>query len=143
MPPADGVWICLSCRFENLLIHYRGSHPFKHLTCGACDAVFSQKCKSSNILKADGGLSCDVFAAGGELQSGCELRAGSVCPTCGLTHRAVVKKGSVSFDAMCPCGSASYEEWVRFSIGSPKDYRRDPATLGQVLLLQRFDTIMN
>jgi hypothetical protein len=78
-----------------------------------------------------------------KLPAGCELPAGSVCSGCGLTHRAIVsKKGAVSFDVACACGSISDYQSKNASTSHPKDYRRDPALPGQVLLLQRHDTTM-
>jgi hypothetical protein len=123
----DGVFICSSCRAENILIHFKGDHPFKYLRCRVCEHVFCAKCPSSRILQA---------AVVRSLR-GCELQAGCLCPRCGLSHRAVLRRDGLSFDVNCPCGNMYDSSWVRFSIGGAVDYRRDPLACANKLKLRK------
>ena len=124
MNVADGAFLC-KCGTENTLIHFRGAHPFKHLTCRACGLVFSKRFACSDILQI-GVKDLSRHPNG-------ELRIGQLCPGCGLTHRAFMKNGTVSLDTMCVCGSLADESWLHFSIGSPMDYWRNPVTFPQEL----------
>ncbi|KAA8627268.1 hypothetical protein PtrSN002B_002466 [Pyrenophora tritici-repentis] len=47
--PGHGIWIC-GCGFENHLIHYQGSYPFKYLVCQGCEHIMSPYDTTSEVL---------------------------------------------------------------------------------------------
>ncbi|UPX17810.1 uncharacterized protein EKO05_0008143 [Ascochyta rabiei] len=117
----DGVWACC-CGHENVLVHYSGKFPFKHLRCGKCNHVACSICQMSDILTPqDGALCLDEIVERGQ-----EVRFCFVCWNCGLSYRAVRHAGSIHPPGTCHCGNRFGIEWPRYRIGSVDAYRRDP-----------------
>jgi hypothetical protein len=120
----DGLWICCRCLHENILRHWRGRFPFKHLQCVRCSRTICADCCSSEILSplpwgvVDGPMPADDS----------EVRYLHVCVSCGLSHRAAVKGTMLDFyGVVCAgCQVTSYGEWPRYYIGDVEPYRRDP-----------------
>lgn len=118
----DGLWKC--CRgHEQELIHWNGSHPFKRLKCNRCEHILCRQCQSTAILTCLEGYT--VLQNEYREVSGL-VSYGSICPTCGLTHRArsvqtdfgtptcetVVR---LTFDgALCVCGRLPDYTWLHW-----------------------------
>lgn len=78
----DGLWLCC-CGTENGLVHWTGAFPFKYLKCGECEHVLCRKCLTTDVLTPwKEGMKEKVDDNG--------LRLARVCPSCGLSHRAVI-----------------------------------------------------
>jgi hypothetical protein len=120
------VWVCCQCRHENILRHYEGRFPFKHLVCAGWECTFCNNCLTTEIVSPiPYGLVLAPRPSRGQ-----ELRYFQVCPSCGLSHRAEMERKTeiLEFnDATCACcGASSIGDWPRFHIGSVEPYRRDP-----------------
>ncbi|KAF2134050.1 hypothetical protein P153DRAFT_277386, partial [Dothidotthia symphoricarpi CBS 119687] len=124
MDIGDGLWICCHCRHENILRHFKGRFPFKHLRCNRCDRTLCSSCHTSEILSP---LPYGLVQVP-EPSRDCELRYCHVCSNCGLSHRA--ERAGTTLDCygvVCTgCGVSSYGDWPRYYIGSVESYRRDP-----------------
>lgn len=120
----DGLWLCCHCHHENILIHYRGLFPFKHLTCARCNLILCSSCQTSEILSP---LPYGMIHASHPSQDR-EVRYLHVCTACGLSHRAEMAGHTLDFyGVVCKgCRTSSYGEWPRWHVGSPEPYRRDP-----------------
>ncbi|KAH6612561.1 hypothetical protein C7974DRAFT_80365 [Boeremia exigua] len=120
----DGLWLCCHCRHENILRHYAGLFPFKHLTCRRCTRIVCSHCHTTEILSP---LPFGMVHAPAPAQ-GREPRYLHVCTACGLSHRAEMVGSTIDFYGVtCQgCGASSYGDWPRFCIGSVEPYRRDP-----------------
>jgi hypothetical protein len=133
----DGVWICCHCRHENILRHYKGAHPFKHLCCARCNRILCSFCHTSEILSPLAyGLIHAPRPAGDR-----EVRYCHVCSNCGLSHRAEMVGTTLDFyGVVCAgCGISSYGDWPRFHIGDNEPYRRDPDASFAKLIERRAD----
>jgi len=131
----DGLWLCSHCRHENILRHYKGTFPFKHLRCHRCHHILCSHCHTSAILSPiPFGL---IYARPPPL--GRETRYCHVCPTCGLSHRAEQEGSTLDFYATkcAGCGLSSWGDWPRYHIGDHEPYRRDPDASFAELIDQR------
>jgi hypothetical protein len=120
----DGIWRCCHCRHENIITHYKGAFPFKHLVCSRCNEILCSSCHSTEIISP---LPYGMIQAP-QPASGCEVRYFHVCITCGLSHRAEMEGTTLDFYGIkcAGCGSTSYGDWPRYHIGNNEPYRRDP-----------------
>lgn len=122
----DGIWVCCHCGHENILRHYEGRFPFKHLVCASCERTFCNNCLSTEIVSP---IPFGMVLAP-RPSKGQELRYFQMCPSCGLTHRAEMSRKTEILDfygvTCAGCGASSYGDWPRFHIGSVEPYRRDP-----------------
>lgn len=120
----DGLWLCCHCRHENILRHYRGRFPFKHLTCNHCDRTLCSECQTTEILSP---LPYGMIHAPQPLGES-EVRYLHICTRCGLSHRAEMTETTLDFYGItcAACGVSSYGDWPRYHIGSVEPYRRDP-----------------
>ena len=123
----DGLWLCC-CGFENKLVHWTGPFPFKHLKCGECEHVLCDNCETTEILTPWNPKMGVIPDANG-------LRLLQVCPSCGLSHRAVVyedhngkhlewvPKASHSYAETCHYGHLAGFKWLQYAIRSPGIYQ--------------------
>jgi hypothetical protein len=120
----DGIWRCCHCRHENIITHYKGAFPFKHLVCSRCNEILCSQCHSSEILSP---LPYGMIHAP-RPSSDREVRYLHVCTTCGLSHRAEMEGTTLDFYGVkcAGCGNNSYGDWPRYHIGNNEPYRRDP-----------------
>jgi hypothetical protein len=88
----DGAWWCSECNHENLIVHYQGSHPSGMMNCAKCGSVVSQHCHRSDIFTILDWAPGYQFTVAGSFSG--EVPYGSVCPQCGLSHRALLANGS-------------------------------------------------
>ncbi|KAE8830222.1 hypothetical protein HRS9139_06846 [Pyrenophora teres f. teres] len=58
--PGDGIWIC-ECGFENHVIHYQGSYPFKYLVCQRCEHIMSPYDTTSEALTSIPCIAKEIF----------------------------------------------------------------------------------
>lgn len=56
----DGLWIC-HCGEENYLVHYKGAHPFKQLSCTKCHHSMCNECQTSDIMTQIPHQATEVF----------------------------------------------------------------------------------
>ncbi|KAF3005800.1 hypothetical protein E8E13_007769 [Curvularia kusanoi] len=125
----DGVWYCCK-KHENPLVHFKGIFPFKRLACGTCNHVLCPDCETTDMIVPLGAETPDVKDAG------TELRLFQVCSSCGLSHRAEVRRpdhrgkrfcwvpmASKSHSDMCPCGAAAQFDWLKYKINIPWMFR--------------------
>lgn len=122
----DGIWVCCDCRYENILRHYGGQFPFKHLVCAGCKHTLCDDCLTTEIVTPmPTGLALAPRPSKGE-----ELRYFQMCPGCGLSHRAGMGRKTEILDfcgvTCAGCGAFSDGDWPRFRIGSVEPYRLDP-----------------
>ena len=145
--PGDGIYIC-SCGHENKLLLYKGAHPFGNVSCARCDQVpnLFSKVSSVMILIADTVLQFATALARPNPDDN-EAPYGSLCPKCGLTHRAIILSAShatdgtntliVDFgDSDCKCGNRRDHSWDHFEINSPVSYHKDPISAYQGLSIR-------
>ncbi|CAN9393526.1 unnamed protein product [Alternaria alternata] len=120
----DGIWRCCHCRHENIITHYKGAFPFKHLVCKRCGKILCSQCHSSEILSP---LPYGMIQAPPPGLDR-EVRYLHVCTICGLSHRAEMEGTTLDFYSVncAGCGNSSYGDWPRYHIGSNEPYRRDP-----------------
>ena len=120
----DGLWLCCHCRHENILRHYQGAFPFKHLTCNRCNRMLCHECQTTEILSP---LPYGMIHAPRPSGSK-EVRYLHVCTHCGLSHRAEMVGTTLDFYGVtcAGCDTSSYGDWARYHIGSVEPYRRDP-----------------
>jgi hypothetical protein len=120
----DGIWRCCHCRHENIITHYKGAFPFKHLVCKRCGEILCSQCHSSEILSP---LPYGMIQAPPPGLDR-EVRYLHVCTICGLSHRAEMEGTTLDFYSVncAGCGNSSYGDWPRYHIGSNEPYRRDP-----------------
>jgi hypothetical protein len=131
----DGIHICCHCGAENDIIHFKGDHPFKHLTCHECDHTYCHKCTSSEILTH---INPAYLLFQGQSVVQHSHRIGQICSNCGLTHRTILRKDdTISLDVKCACGTRSNEKWVAFVICSPDRFRWDPNAAAVQLKIRR------
>lgn len=129
----DGAFACC-CGHENLLVHYKGKHPFHHLRCGSCDHIFCSKCTATEILVV---LPKSIDPTG-PVKPEVADKYGQICSACGLTHRATQKfDGSVGLPSTCSCGAKSTGDWLRFGMASPDRYKYDPNQAYVQMTVQR------
>jgi hypothetical protein len=82
----DGAWYCCQCPHENHLVHWKGPHPFEMLKCASCKHVACRACQTTDILAVlDKGTNDELLAISCKSDN---VRYGSICPLCGLSHRA-------------------------------------------------------
>ena len=119
----DGLWLCCSCHHTNILTHYTGLFPFKHLTCARCASILCPGCLTSEVLTR---LPWGMVRA--SAPDGREVRYLHVCTTCGLSHRAEVVGETLDFYGVTcrGCGASGFGDWPRWYVGSVDPYRRDP-----------------
>jgi hypothetical protein len=122
----DGIWVCCQCRHENILRHYRGQFPFKHLICHNCERALCPNYLTTEIASPiPSGLTLAPRPSKGQ-----ELRYFQTCPSCGLSHRAEMGRKTEILDfcgiTCAGCGAISDGDWPRVRIGSVEPYRRDP-----------------
>ncbi|KAF2854747.1 hypothetical protein T440DRAFT_464894 [Plenodomus tracheiphilus IPT5] len=131
----DGLWLCSHCRHENILRHYKGAFPFKHVRCNRCNHIICSYCHTSAILSP---IPYGMIHARTP-HVGCEVRYCHICPTCGLSHRAEQEGATLDFyGAKCAdCGITSWGDWPRYHIGNHEPYRRDPDATFAALVDQR------
>ena len=122
----DGIWVCCECRHENILRHYDGRFPFKHLVCDGCERPMCTECLTTEIATR---IPCGLVVAP-RPSKGQEIRYFQMCPGCGLSHRAQMGRKTEILDfcgiTCAGCGAYSDGDWPRFRIGSIEPYRRDP-----------------
>ncbi|KAH9878637.1 hypothetical protein IAQ61_001909 [Plenodomus lingam] len=131
----DGLWLCSHCRHENILRHYKGAFPFKHLRCNRCNHILCPDCHTSAILSA---IPYGLIHARRTL-TGRQVRYCHVCPTCGLSYRAEQEGTTLDFyGTICVnCSATSWGDWPRYHIGNHEPYRRDPDAVFTQLVDQR------
>lgn len=131
----DGLWLCSHCRHENILRHYKGTFPFKHLRCLRCHHILCSHCHTSAILSP---IPFGLIHAR-PLLLGREIRYCHMCPTCGLSHRAEQEGTTLDFYATkcADCGLSSWGDWPRYHIGDHEPYRRDPDVIFAELVDRR------
>ncbi|KAF2749720.1 hypothetical protein M011DRAFT_465393 [Sporormia fimetaria CBS 119925] len=134
----DGAWYCHRCTRENAVIHYLGAHPFVQMRCGQCNHVACTDCYMTSILTP---INPDILGPApgnkyriADIVPGHESY-GSICPNCGITHRAQAvwtrahfwnskKPTHIQFQEDCECGMSEDErQWTYFHIGSNKKWR--------------------
>jgi hypothetical protein len=120
----DGLWLCCACQHLNILTHYHGLFPFKHLTCARCSSILCPGCLTSEIISPLPWGMVRALAA----PEGKEVRYLHVCTTCGLSHRAEMVGETLDFYGVTcrGCGTSSFGDWPRWCVGSVEPYRRDP-----------------
>ena len=137
--PKDGLWAC-HCGFENFLKHVQGPHPFKYLTCGACEHIMCKYCTTTAILTRVGNE--EISGEANTWAKGKEVRCCRICQYCGLSHRAVRQGGAFVFpDTPCRCGHWPSKTDQPYHIGSVENYRMDPARQAVALSLKRREII--
>jgi hypothetical protein len=133
--PKDGLWVC-HCGHENALMRVQGPHPFKFLTCGACDNVMCKRCPTTAILTRVSDK--DLSDQAGPWSKGKLVRCCRICQYCGLSHRAVQRGGALVFqDTPCRCGHRALKTNQPYHIGSVEKYRMDPARQAVALSIKR------
>lgn len=130
----DGLWLCSSCRHENILRHYKGAFPFKYLRCDRCNHMLSPDCHTSAILSP---IPYGMIHAQRPADDQ-EVRYCHVC-VCGLSHRAEIEGSTLDFygGTCAGCGTTSWGDWPRYHIGDNEPYRRDPDRSFAELVNQR------
>jgi hypothetical protein len=132
--PRDGIHIC-NCNRESKLTLYLGNHPFGNVMCDMCEKPPHRFSKLSDVMMPIYGWT-ERFAAVKHDDDFKDQNVpyGAICWHCGLTHRAIAyedKDGgpdvTLDFgDLTCSCSTEFDNTWVRFYIGSPRSYHRDP-----------------
>ena len=143
--PADGALYCCACFKETTLVHKKGRHPFDKLKCFNCSHICCSKCYTTDIL-AKKNLGGDQVSVSRSDEK--EVPYLTVCPQCGLTHRARRfldgrTPGFMSLvfnNRICRCGLISSSEWLRLAIGAPNDWRADPDECYMKAVLHRAET---
>ncbi|KAF2630833.1 hypothetical protein BU25DRAFT_387045 [Macroventuria anomochaeta] len=137
----DGLWLCCHCRHENILHHYKGRFPFKHLTCNRCKRLLCSECQTTEVLSQ---LPYGMIHVPKPSDSE-EVRYLHVCTNCGLSHRAEMEGSTLDFYGVtcAGCGTSSYGDWPRYHIGSVEPYRRDPDASYARLVEQKAERAAN
>jgi hypothetical protein len=132
---SDGCWWCCRCRGEHTISRYDGKYPLGDMDCTKCKHVFCKRCHATDIFQVnENSLPSLVPVPHFTTQL---APYGQICPRCGLTHRAKIRRmpgsGSdgdkiswVDFKVTCACGQRSSDTWLRFSIGDNKDWLVNP-----------------
>ena len=144
----DGVWYCCRCPHETLLklSDNPSPHPFQEpLSCERCKHAACTQCTFSNVLRP---MQLSTLDATKVLTTTADLLPfGHVCGDCGKSwlakHCSGRRGGTKRFffiqfgDQKCTCGAMSSDSWLRFAVGSSKDYREGDPNAGYERSLER------
>lgn len=134
--------------WQQELIHWKGSHPFKRLQCYLCDHILCRECCTTEVLKV---LDFDQVRPMEYHEMSGVVAYGQICPNCGLSHRARIletkiystptkRQQNITFSGvLCVCGRLADNTWLRFWIGPIYQYRCNPHGAFAVLSRQRAD----
>jgi hypothetical protein len=153
---ADGAWWCSHCQLETHIHVTQGDHPLGQFKCHRCKHVICRSCQVTNIVQM-----YPITEMGFMLVPKFDspnIPYGHICPGCGTTHRATKdtrkrnKQPQLEPDSAyvcisfcgrkCDCGEVSDPDWVRFMIGSNRDWQRDPLHYYKFHLEQRLEQSM-
>ncbi|KAJ8116916.1 hypothetical protein OPT61_g1765 [Boeremia exigua] len=127
----DGLWLCC-CGAENQLVHWTGPYPFKYLECEKCEHILCGDCETTQILTPWTKDSRTILGDSGP-------RLTQVCPSCGLSHRAVIANDTCKWvpSKRCHCGQLTDATWLRYTMKNPGEYPSNPKRVTRSLKNRR------